>query len=75
MGILANHVPVIEQLKPGVVEVMETEKDSKKFFGFLLGNTHGKLFNLCFSQRWICYYESRLNFKHQRTRSRSYRTP
>lgn len=31
MGILANHVPSIEQLKPGLVEVIE-ESGSKQFF-------------------------------------------
>ncbi|KAK4247725.1 putative atp synthase [Corynascus novoguineensis] len=31
MGVLANHVPSIEQLKPGVVEVIE-ESGSKRFF-------------------------------------------
>ncbi|KAF9928345.1 delta subunit of the central stalk of mitochondrial F1F0 ATP synthase, atp16 [Linnemannia zychae] len=31
MGILANHVPSIEQLRPGVVEVIETA-GPKKFF-------------------------------------------
>ncbi|SPQ22439.1 a897e28f-7444-4060-a1f9-f3016d9a577d [Thermothielavioides terrestris] len=32
MGILANHVPSIEQLKPGVVEIIEESGSSKKFF-------------------------------------------
>ncbi|KAH8922422.1 epsilon subunit of F1F0-ATP synthase N-terminal domain-containing protein [Atractiella rhizophila] len=33
MGILANHVPVIEPLKPGIVEVIEgSAADSKKWF-------------------------------------------
>lgn len=31
MGILANHVPIVEQLKPGVVEVLEGS-NSFKFF-------------------------------------------
>lgn len=31
MGVLANHVPSIEQLKPGLVEVIE-ESGSKQFF-------------------------------------------
>ncbi|KAK4199018.1 putative atp synthase [Triangularia verruculosa] len=31
MGVLANHVPTIEQLKPGLVEVIE-ENGSKQFF-------------------------------------------
>ncbi|TLD20539.1 hypothetical protein PspLS_08403 [Pyricularia sp. CBS 133598] len=31
MGVLANHVPSIEQLKPGLVEVVE-ESGSKQFF-------------------------------------------
>lgn len=32
MGVLANHVPTLEQLKPGVVEVFETPSKSSKFF-------------------------------------------
>jgi len=33
MGILANHVPSIEPLRPGVVEVIESGNGSKKWFG------------------------------------------
>jgi F-type H+-transporting ATPase subunit delta len=33
MGILANHVPSIEPLRPGVVEVIESGSASKKWFG------------------------------------------
>ncbi|CAG8833722.1 34339_t:CDS:2, partial [Gigaspora margarita] len=33
MGILASHVPSIEQLRPGVVEVIENANATKKFFG------------------------------------------
>lgn len=32
MGVLANHVPSIEQLKPGVVEVVEESGTSKQWF-------------------------------------------
>ena len=33
MGVLANHVPSIEQLKPGLVEVIEESSGaSKQFF-------------------------------------------
>lgn len=32
MGVLANHVPSIEQLKPGVVEVIEENGTTKRFF-------------------------------------------
>lgn len=35
MGILANHVPSIEALRPGLVEVVESTGSSKKFFGAL----------------------------------------
>ena len=35
MGILANHVPSVEPLRPGVVEVIETDGQSKKWFGML----------------------------------------
>lgn len=33
MGILANHVPTVEPLRPGVVEVIESGSGSKKWFG------------------------------------------
>ncbi|KAI9245060.1 ATP synthase [Sporodiniella umbellata] len=32
MGVLANHVPTIEQLNPGIVEVVESAEVTKKFF-------------------------------------------
>ncbi|KAI1742537.1 ATP synthase delta chain [Xylaria scruposa] len=32
MGVLANHVPSIEQLKPGLIEVIEDNGSSKQFF-------------------------------------------
>lgn len=32
MGVLANHVPSIEQLRPGVVEIVEESGPSKSFF-------------------------------------------
>lgn len=32
MGVLANHVPSIEQLKPGLVEVVEEAGGAKQFF-------------------------------------------
>jgi F-type H+-transporting ATPase subunit delta len=31
MGVLANHVPSIEQLKPGLVEIVE-DSGSKQYF-------------------------------------------
>jgi F-type H+-transporting ATPase subunit delta len=33
MGILANHVPSIEPLRAGIVEVIEPGNASKKWFG------------------------------------------
>ncbi|KAJ5121794.1 hypothetical protein N7526_008731 [Penicillium atrosanguineum] len=32
MGVLANHVPSIEQLKPGLVEIIEESGATKQFF-------------------------------------------
>jgi F-type H+-transporting ATPase subunit delta len=32
MGVLANHVPSIEQLKPGLVEIIEESGGTKQFF-------------------------------------------
>ncbi|KAG6816782.1 hypothetical protein H0H87_003045 [Tephrocybe sp. NHM501043] len=46
MGILANHVPSIEALRPGVVEVIETTGASKKWFtssGFATVHPNNKL--------------------------------
>jgi F-type H+-transporting ATPase subunit delta len=37
MGVLANHVPSIEQLKPGLIEVIEESGGSKQFFRKLRG--------------------------------------
>ncbi|ETW80663.1 mitochondrial F1F0-ATP synthase, subunit delta/ATP16 [Heterobasidion irregulare TC 32-1] len=46
MGILANHVPSIEPLRPGVVEVIESGNTSKKWFvsgGFANVHPNNKL--------------------------------
>ncbi|EGO00093.1 hypothetical protein SERLA73DRAFT_180517 [Serpula lacrymans var. lacrymans S7.3] len=46
MGILANHVPSIETLRPGVVEVIESGNTSKKWFvsgGFANVHPNNKL--------------------------------
>ncbi|KAF8070688.1 F1 complex, delta/epsilon subunit of ATPase [Lyophyllum atratum] len=46
MGILANHVPSIEALRPGVVEVIETTGASTKWFtssGFATVHPNNKL--------------------------------
>ncbi|KAK2747503.1 delta subunit of the central stalk of mitochondrial F1F0 ATP synthase, atp16 [Myotisia sp. PD_48] len=32
MGILSSHVPSIEQLRPGIIEIIEESGSSKKFF-------------------------------------------
>jgi F-type H+-transporting ATPase subunit delta len=32
MGVLASHVPSIEQLKPGLIEIIEEAGGSKQFF-------------------------------------------
>jgi F-type H+-transporting ATPase subunit delta len=43
MGVLANHVPSIEQLKPGLIEVIEESGGSKQFFRTYITNvTMGK---------------------------------
>ncbi|KAF9793415.1 epsilon subunit of F1F0-ATP synthase N-terminal domain-containing protein [Thelephora terrestris] len=46
MGILANHVPSIEPLRPGIVEVIESGNASKKWFvsgGFATVHPNNKL--------------------------------
>ena len=40
MGILANHVPAIEPLKAGIIEVIESAGQSKKWFGECERTTH-----------------------------------
>ena len=53
MGILANHVPSIEPLRPGVVEVIESGSNSQKWFGTLsslLGHIDGSDYDLDISQ-------------------------
>ena len=47
MGILANHVPSIEQLKPGLIEVIEESGGSKQFFRSFPGDTN--------TQTWLIY--------------------
>jgi len=46
MGILSNHVPSIEALRPGLVEVLETNNEKKKFFvssGFAIVHPNNRL--------------------------------
>ncbi|KAF8348384.1 ATP synthase [Amanita rubescens] len=46
MGILANHVPSIEAIRPGLVEVIESNGTAKKFFasgGFATVHPNNKL--------------------------------
>lgn len=33
MGVLASHVPSIEQLRPGIIEIIENPNSTKKYFG------------------------------------------
>ena len=49
MGVLANHVPTIEQLKPGLIEIIEESSGgSKQFFCMLAAElrveaSHGRI--------------------------------
>jgi hypothetical protein len=43
MGVLANHVPTIEQLKPGLVEVFEESGGTKQFFRTLIQSCSGQI--------------------------------
>jgi F0F1-type ATP synthase epsilon subunit len=43
MGVLANHVPTIEQLKPGLVEVFEESGGTKQFFRTLIQSRSGEV--------------------------------
>lgn len=42
MGVLAGHVPSIEQLRPGLIEVIEESGGSKQFFRTLPRSAHEK---------------------------------
>lgn len=53
MGILANHVPSIEPLRPGVVEVIESGNASKKWFGVYCDNLRRGVSESC-SIGWFC---------------------
>jgi len=46
IGILAAHVPTVEQIRPGLLEVIESTGTSKKFFGMYK--------SLMFSLEWLC---------------------
>ena len=60
MGVLANHVPSIEQLKPGLIEVIEEGGASKQFFCMMtayalaLGLVVAVTDEKCLSVWWIC---------------------
>ena len=57
MGILANHVPSIEALRPGVVEVIESGNTSQKFFGECLYelDCNAMVSHFVGSLWWLCY--------------------
>lgn len=46
MGVLANHVPSIEQLKPGLVEILEESGATKQYFRTSDPRTLGLVANL-----------------------------
>jgi hypothetical protein len=65
MGVLANHVPSIEQLKPGLVEIIEESGGSKQFFCKLNKSpdiNHNTLIrNHASSIRRLCYRPAELS--------------
>jgi len=67
MGILANHVPSIEPLRPGVVEVIESGNASKKWFSEYICSCNKDVHRRkgC-SLRWICNRSSQQQTHHQR---------
>ena len=62
MGILANHVPSIEQLKPGLVEVIEESGGSKQFFRMFPGSASRNtwLINIQFLEDLLLCSQTRL---------------
>ena len=78
MGVLANHVPSIEQLKPGLVEIIEESGGSKQFFCMSVAapHSHGAhchcfmdtlVANLCTvgSVGGLCYCAAKLAAQYQ----------
>ena len=73
MGVLAHHVPSIEQLKPGIVEVIEESGSTKQFFRtfYTIGDSGGfivRSLTECYSFRWIRRCSAQLGHEHQRRR-------
>lgn len=66
MGVLANHVPSIEQLKPGLVEIIEEGGATKQYFRMsLTASLLNKNVDLSiFSVRWLCRRPARLSAEH-----------
>jgi hypothetical protein len=47
MGVLANHVPSVEQLRPGIVDIIEDgSSSSKQFFGMPPARIFDQAYNL-----------------------------
>ena len=67
MGILAQHVPSIEQLRPGLIEIIEESGGSKQFFCKKEHQEHGITANRL-SVRRIRYRAAKLGSQHQRCR-------
>ena len=70
MGVLANHVPSIEQLKPGLVEVIEESGGSKQFFRAYTTFPWPTDYQLTITNSiwWFRNRPARLNPLHQRRR-------
>lgn len=76
MGVLANHVPSIEQLKPGLVEIIEESGGSKQFFCRLRNYKGGNPEALSYlfsslslshcSIGRLCHRATRISAQHQR---------
>lgn len=72
MGILAQHVPSIEQLKPGLVEIIQENGENKQFFrtsSTPLTTWERAGILILFDSLWrFCRRSARLEFEHQRSR-------
>lgn len=66
MGVLANHVPSIEQLKPGLVEIIEESGGSKQFFRKRTSHQSTEGAILSFYSFWrICRRSAEFRLEHQ----------
>lgn len=64
MGVLANHVPSIEQLKPGVVEIVEESGGAKQWFRMFLSIAYRDRCMMLLHERPLAVLDDELSLTH-----------